>query len=178
VIDSSSDISGAADNGGGVRATAIAQEAAAGEQLALMSAATDDLSSISGALRNLRSRSFMLNGYMMQLTELSDSVSEVLDAIVNITTQTRILAINSAIESARAGDAGNTFGVLAREIQGLAGQTADAATKISEFLDMMRSMTSTTVEACAETSASVESATRSTDQLKAHLNEATLLVAS
>lgn len=70
-----------------------------------------------------------------QMTEMAEALSSVLSAneqIASIAAQVNILAINSKIEAARAGDAGRGFAVVAEAINELSGKTAKSAELISE----------------------------------------------
>lgn len=60
--------------------------------------------------------------------------------ISTITGQINLLALNATIESARAGEAGSGFAVVANEVKNLAGQAKSATAQISRVIDGMRSI--------------------------------------
>lgn len=63
-----------------------------------------------------------------------DKINELTNAIMQISSQTSLLALNASIEAARAGDAGRGFAVVATEISNLAKQTSEAVGNIDEIV--------------------------------------------
>ena len=71
---------------------------------------------------------------IITLYEKSKSIGKTVNSITRITTQTNLLAINAAIESARAGEYGKTFSVIADEINNLAMETSGLAVNINDVI--------------------------------------------
>jgi methyl-accepting chemotaxis protein len=97
------------------------------------------------------------------------AIDKIVDAIVNVTIQTNLLAVNGSIEAARAGEYGRGFAVVAADVRNLAGESSENADKIKDLVRRVQQQivtVATDIEAAGRGAASeVEKAKRTTANL-------------
>ncbi len=139
--------------------SAAIQEVAASAQATSVQAADADNktrlghSKVSQNVRAIRqlsdaigNASVVING----LNDETDKISQVLLVIQNIAAQTNLLALNAAIEAARAGEAGRGFAVVADEVRTLATNTQKATESIRNMIDTLQGAAKEAVNAMTQ----------------------------
>jgi CHASE3 domain sensor protein len=99
------------------------------------------------SMTEIRRQVDLIVDHMLELGEKSERIGAVLDIVSELAEQTNILAINSTIEAAGAGEAGKRFAVVADEIRKLADRVADSTKEIRGLIDVVRGAVNTTVMA-------------------------------
>ncbi|WP_017905971.1 methyl-accepting chemotaxis protein [Pseudomonas asplenii] len=148
-------------------ATAVNEMSAAVEEVASNAASTSQLTAHSSsaaiagrtqveetvaAINQMVSSVQTTSTQVQALANMATDISKVLDVIRAIAEQTNLLALNAAIEAARAGEAGRGFAVVADEVRALAHRTQQSTQEIEQMVGSIQSGTSNAVSSMSQTS--------------------------
>ncbi|OEU68620.1 MAG: chemotaxis protein [Desulfovibrio sp. S3730MH75] len=111
------------------------------------------------AMTDIQQRTAVLKETMEQLGTQSVEIGNVLGVINDIADQTNLLALNAAIEAARAGEAGRGFAVVADEVRKLAEKTIGATDEVESSINSIQKLARENVQGMDATVTAVEKAT-------------------
>ncbi|TGE85428.1 methyl-accepting chemotaxis protein [Pseudoalteromonas sp. KS88] len=130
---------------------------------ALFEKTASDIASLSDSISNSQELS-------NQLAEHSNSIEQILSVINNVAEQTNLLALNAAIEAARAGEQGRGFAVVADEVRTLASRTQSSTTEIKSMIEQIQLFSSKVQQAMEQSKQKASQCVEQTEVANQSLN--------
>ncbi len=137
-----------------VNAQKVSQDSSTASQAAEQGRATVE-QTIRG-MENIKSKVAFSAQKVQNMGERSNQIGAIVEAIEDIASQTNLLALNAAIEAARAGEHGKGFAVVADEVRKLAERAAQATKEIGTLIKDIQSTVNEAVNAMQDSSSEVE----------------------
>jgi methyl-accepting chemotaxis protein len=101
---------------------------------------------------------------IVKLSEQSQSISEIIAAVNDLAEQSNLLAVNAAIEAAKAGEQGKGFSVVAQEVKSLAEQSKHATNQVRTILSDIQKSIGSAVMSTEQASRAVETGVKQTTE--------------
>jgi len=138
-----------AKNANTAESFAMSSDTEAQEGKVVVQATIDTIQTLAS---EIKSASVIIDG----LKEDSNQIGTILDVIKSIAEQTNLLALNAAIEAARAGEQGRGFAVVADEVRSLASRTQSSTEEIQKMIEKLQTGTDKAVSAMLDSQTYVE----------------------
>jgi methyl-accepting chemotaxis protein len=122
-----------------------------------------------GTIKSLAQHIDRAYSVIQNLDEESNNIGSVLTVIRGIAEQTNLLALNAAIEAARAGEQGRGFAVVADEVRTLASRTQQSTEEIQQMIEKLQKGSQDAVNAMNTSKQSAESSVQQTEETKERL---------
>jgi methyl-accepting chemotaxis protein len=145
--------------------TAVGDAASAAQQMAAEAErGADAVRRTVGSMQQVRDQVTLSSEKVRRLDEAGRQIGAIVAVIDQIADQTNLLALNAAIEAARAGEHGRGFAVVADEVRKLAEQSSTSTREIANLIEGVRTTVDETVTAIGSTSHAVDRGTSESDE--------------
>jgi methyl-accepting chemotaxis protein len=117
-----------------------------------------------GGMRGIDERMGFIAERIVNLSEQSQAIGDIIATVNDLAEQSNLLAVNAAIEAAKAGEHGKGFAVVAQEVKNLATQSKQATAQVRSILGVIQKATTAAVLATEQGSKAVEAGVRQSSQ--------------
>jgi methyl-accepting chemotaxis protein len=114
-------------------------------------------------MARIRTQMEAIGESMMRLSEQSQTIGQIIATVEDLAAQSNLLAVNAAIEAAKAGEHGKGFGVVAQEVKSLAEQSRAATDRVRIILGDIQKATTAAVMATEQGTKAVEAGSKQTE---------------
>ena len=137
---------------------------------AIYDQSTGNMHSLIGCLEDINLQIASTQSELNTLSKASEEINQFVGMIENISEQTNLLALNAAIEAARAGEQGRGFAVVADEVRNLAKRASEASAEINKLVLEINSSTQAADQNIAATQGSCETMSSGANEAKDSLS--------
>lgn len=120
----------------------------------------DSVKKLTSAITHIDSQMNLISDTVVKLSEQNRAIAEITSTVADIADQSNLLAVNAAIEAAKAGEHGRGFTIVAQEIRSLADQSKRATQQVKEILNEINKSVNSTVGVTDQGAKSVEEGIR------------------
>jgi methyl-accepting chemotaxis protein len=124
----------------------------------------DSVDNAIDGMRGINERMAFIADRIVHLSEQSQAIGEIIATVNDLAEQSNVLAVNAAIEAAKAGEHGKGFAVVAQEVKNLATQSKQATAQVRSILGLIQKATTAAVLATEQGSKAVESGVRQSSE--------------
>ncbi|UUZ64707.1 methyl-accepting chemotaxis protein [Polaromonas sp. P1-6] len=118
---------------------------------------------VAAGMNRIRLQMEAIAASMVRLSEQSQAIGRIMASVEDLAAQSNLLAVNAAIEAAKAGEHGKGFGVVAQEVKSLAEQSRQATNQVRAILGDIQKATTAAVLATEQGSKAVEAGSRQSE---------------
>jgi methyl-accepting chemotaxis protein len=115
-------------------------------------------------INHIRAQTDSVAASIVRLSEQGQAIGAIIATVDDLSAQSNLLAVNAAIEAAKAGEQGKGFGVVAQEVKSLAEQSKQATAHVRTILNDIQKATSAAVMATEQSGKAVETGLRQADE--------------
>ncbi len=127
--------------------------------------ASKELAEVASMMQNINEKIFEISNQTSSVMQQSEDIKNVVSVIQEIADQTNLLALNAAIEAARAGEHGRGFAVVADEVRKLAEKTQKSLSEIDANINILTQSISTIGEAIIRQTEDISTATQKIEEV-------------